>query len=133
MKVQLSQKQIATFLLAVALPAFSSVVLASSTHGSSGHGAIKKMQSHGSSGHRGAKKMESQGHDEGGHGHSEIDYSKVEEHSFGKASDPEHAEKNPYRPARQTPLQPGRCACEARRDRALRRDEQRQAEARDGA
>ena len=119
MKVQLSQKQIATFLLAVALPAFSSVVLASSTHGSSGHGAIKKM--------------ESQGHDEAGHGHSEIDYSKVEEHSFGKASDPEHAEKNPYRPARQTPLQPGRCACEARRDRALRRDEQRQAEARDGA
>ena len=79
MKVQLSQKQITTFLLAVALPAFSSVVLASGTHDSSGHGAIKKM--------------ESQGHDEGGHGHSEIDYSKVEQHSFGKASDPKHAEK----------------------------------------
>ena len=29
----------------------------------------------------------------GGHGHGKIDYSSVEEHEFGKASDPQHAKK----------------------------------------
>lgn len=79
MKVQLSRKRIAIFVLAVAIPAFSAVALASGTHGSGGHGKTKKMESH--------------GHAEGGHGHAKVDYSNVEEHSFGKASDPEHAQK----------------------------------------
>lgn len=38
-------------------------------------------------------KPKGHGHSEGGHGHAKIDYSNVEEHEFGKASDPDKATK----------------------------------------
>ncbi|MBT6274221.1 MAG: cupredoxin family protein [Chromatiales bacterium] len=72
MNVQISKKHIAALALACTFTALSSVTLAGGSHG-----------------HGHAKKAESQGHGE--EGHAKIDYAKVEEHAFGKASDPEHA------------------------------------------
>jgi uncharacterized cupredoxin-like copper-binding protein len=73
MKHPMWKKQTAAFILAATLPVLGSVALASGTHGG-GHGEHKP---------------EAHGHAEGhGHGAMKIDYSDVEEHEFGKASDP---------------------------------------------
>jgi uncharacterized cupredoxin-like copper-binding protein len=72
MKNLLWKKQAAARVLAATLPALGSVALASGTHGG-GHGHEKP-----------------EGH---GHGAMKIDYSDVEEHEFGKASDPMKASR----------------------------------------
>ena len=82
--------------LAAALPLVAQSALAGGSH-SGGHGHEKKGDGHGhmkKEGHgHGHMKGEGHGHMKKGHGHghAKIDYSSVEEHEFGKASDPAKA------------------------------------------
>jgi uncharacterized cupredoxin-like copper-binding protein len=78
---EFAAKHLSALVLAATLPLGSGIAVASGSH-TGGHGHGKNAGGHGEM----MKKGE-------GHGHARIDYSSVEEHEFGKASDPEHAQK----------------------------------------
>lgn len=77
--ITFTAKHLPALVLAATLPMVGSAAFASGSH-TGGHGHGKKAEEHG--------EMMKEGH---GHGQMKIDYSSVEEHEFGKASDPEHA------------------------------------------
>lgn len=78
-----TMKHLAAFALTTTLSVVGSAALAAGSH-SGGHGHGKKADGHG--------EMKKDGHGHG-HGQEKIDYSSVEEHEFGKASDPVHAKQ----------------------------------------
>jgi uncharacterized cupredoxin-like copper-binding protein len=100
-----ASKRIYALVLATILSAVGSAAIATGSH-NGGHGHGKKAegdghmmdkQGHGETMKKHHDSMKSEGHGHGseghGHGSAKIDYSSVEEHEFGKASDPRHADK----------------------------------------
>lgn len=93
---QFTTKHLPTLILAATLPFLGSSAFASGSHGSDdGHGKKSAGSGHMMEKGHGDMKSKSHGHDSGSHGDDgdKIDYSSVEEHEFGKASDPERAVK----------------------------------------